>query len=247
MARLFGPPSAHEVADEFPPPRSSLALHPRVAVLLGVERRWLAPLLACRALSMAPAAWWGLRCGLTCLVEVALADAAGTSAPWPAEKRSRVTEVFLSILWCSASAYLSFFFTDCLMSRWLLNYTPQATIVRLLTIDATNSYVTSWVLHLAGGSDDPRLLLPAWIAIASTLTVLYHLTQRKANIRRETCASLGVFSLASFASMCALLLQLHLTREPTRGPDGARIVPPLLVVGRRAWAAAGRLGRALAL
>lgn len=55
------------------------------------------------------------------------------------EQRFRVTEVFLAILWvilfvrfngtwdeadnwdylqCSTTAYLSFFFTDCLMSRW---------------------------------------------------------------------------------------------------------------------------------
>lgn len=53
------------------------------------------------------------------------------------------------------------------MSRWLVNYTPQATIVRLLTINAVNLYLTSWVLHLTGGSEDPRLFLPAWITIAT--------------------------------------------------------------------------------
>jgi hypothetical protein len=105
---------------------------------------------------------------------------------WSVEKRFRVTEVFLGVLWvssvssifpkdtskltphkCCASAYLSFYFTDCLMSRWLLNYTPQATLVRLLTINALNAYITSWVLYLSGGSEDPRLLLPAWISIAT--------------------------------------------------------------------------------
>jgi len=49
----------------------------------------------------------------------------------------------------------------------LLNYTPQATLVRLLTINSVNAYITSWVLYLSGGSEDPRLLLPAWISIAS--------------------------------------------------------------------------------
>ncbi|TGO46742.1 hypothetical protein BOTNAR_0568g00030 [Botryotinia narcissicola] len=53
------------------------------------------------------------------------------------------------------------------MSRWLLNYTPQATIVRLLTINLINAYTTSWILYLSGGSGDPHLLLPAWICIAS--------------------------------------------------------------------------------
>jgi len=141
----------------------------------------------------------------------------GKAGPWSVEKRYRVTEVLLAVLWCSASAYLSFFFTDCLMSRWLLYYTPQATIVRLLTINSINAYITSWFLFLSGGSDDPRLLLPAWIIIATTLTFCYHLTQRKINIRRETSASISVFSIASFISMVCLLLQLHLTRahEPS--------------------------------
>ena len=43
--------------------------------------------------------------------------------------------------------------------------------------------------------------------------MLYHLTQRKINIKKETSASIGVFSFASFVSLCTLLLQLHLTRE----------------------------------
>jgi hypothetical protein len=71
---------------------------------------------------------------------------------------------------CGASGYLSFFFTDCLMSRWLLHYTPQATIVRLLTVDAINGYLTSWVLHLTGGFEDQRLILPAWIVISTVRT-----------------------------------------------------------------------------
>lgn len=43
--------------------------------------------------------------------------------------------------------------------------------------------------------------------------MLYHLTQRKINIKKETSASVGVFSIASFISLCTLLFQLHLTRE----------------------------------
>lgn len=49
----------------------------------------------------------------------------------------------------------------------LVHYTPQATLVRLLTINSINAYITSWVLYLSGGSEDPRQLLPAWISIAS--------------------------------------------------------------------------------
>jgi hypothetical protein len=104
------------------------------------------------------------------------------------------------------------------MSRWLLLYTPQATLVRLLTTNATNLYLTSQVLYLTGGTSDERLFLPAWISIATTLTGLYHLTQRKINIRKETRLSISVFSIASFISMCALLVQLHQADRPDWPP-----------------------------
>lgn len=61
-----------------------------------------------------------------------------------------------------------------------------------------------------------------------TLTVLYHLTQRKINIRKETSASINVFSIASFISMSSLLLQLHLTRD--NDP-----VVPLFMMLRKLW------------
>jgi hypothetical protein len=75
-------------------------LHPRVAVLLGVEKRWHIPLLFCRALSTAPAAWWGLRCVLTFLDELLMGENPVMAAtPWGVERRFRVTEVFLAVLW----------------------------------------------------------------------------------------------------------------------------------------------------
>ncbi|MCJ1260971.1 hypothetical protein MMC22_000835 [Lobaria immixta] len=130
----------------------------------------------------------------------------------------------------------------------LLFYTPPATLVRLLATNATIVWLTSYVLYLSGASDDPRMLLPAWVSIATvrpraalltlkaldlmhflqTLTVLYHLTQRKINIRKETSASINVFSIASFISMSSLLLQLHLTR------DNDPMVP-LFTMLRKIW------------
>jgi len=114
-----------------------------VTVCLDVNSQWRFPLLTCRALSTGPAIWWGFRCGLTFLGELLRGESAGLwGGKWEVEKRFRVTEVFLAILWvgvrssyphglaereaadddwakqCTASAYLSFFFTDCLMSRW---------------------------------------------------------------------------------------------------------------------------------
>ncbi|OAX82245.1 hypothetical protein ACJ72_03408 [Emergomyces africanus] len=214
------------------------SLHPRVAVILGVDRRWYIPLLLCRGLSVLPAAWWGLRCAFTFLAELlrirphfwhegwTAAIVRGAAADWDVERRFRVTEVALAIIWCSASAYLFYFFTDCMMSRWLLNYTPAAVVIRLLATNGLLAYLTSWILYLSGASSDPRLLLPAWISIASVLSFVYHITQRQINIKKETFATIYVFSIASFLSMCSLLLQLHLTRE--NEPE-----VPLFVMGTR--------------
>ncbi|GME31883.1 hypothetical protein GTA08_BOTSDO02247 [Neofusicoccum parvum] len=154
------------------PPSS--ALHPRVAVLLGVKESFHAPLLLCRGLATAPAIWWFGR---------------------------------------------------------LLNYTPSATLVRLFTISAINVYTTSWWLHLSGASTDPRLLLPAWICIASTLTILYHLAHRHVNIRRETRAAVRAFWVTSTISLWLLLLESHVER-------GTWKVAPLVGVFERvakAW------------
>ena len=135
-------------------------------------------------------------------------------------------------------------------------YTPSATVVRLLTTNILIAYITSWVLYLSGASQDPRMLLPAWVSISTvrllrplfstlhgltiggqTLTVLYHITQRKINIKKETSASVGVFSIASFVSLCSLLLQLHLTRinDP---------IVPFFAILRKIWAYIDTGGRA---
>ncbi|KAA8645648.1 uncharacterized protein ATNIH1004_007067 [Aspergillus tanneri] len=239
------PPSPSSTTSQTPSSQdvghtTSSALHPRVAVILGVDRKWYLPLLICRAMSTVPAAWWGLRCAFTFLAELlhirpgmgregwAAAIVGSIGQDWDVERRFRVTEVALAIMWCCASAYLSYFFADCMMSRWLLNYTPPAVVIRLLTTNGLIAYITSWVLYLSGASSDPRLLLPAWISITTTLTFLYHATQNHAMIKRETAAALLVVSIASFLSMSSLLLQLHLTRE--NEPE-----VPAFVITRKLW------------
>lgn len=83
--------------------KASDVLHPRIAVLLGVNARWHVPLLICRALSTAPAAWWGLRCAFTFLGELLRNDGMCIQGEaWTVEKRFRVTEVFLAISWVRA-------------------------------------------------------------------------------------------------------------------------------------------------
>lgn len=76
------------------------------------------PLLVCRALSTVPAAWWGLRCAFTFLAELlhirpgmgregwAAAIVGSVGQAWDVERRFRVTEVALAIMWVCTS-YLS--------------------------------------------------------------------------------------------------------------------------------------------
>ncbi|CAI4210987.1 unnamed protein product [Parascedosporium putredinis] len=160
-------------------------------------------LFASRLLSIAPALAWGWPSALLLLDGVISSFVEGRR--WGFSE----TASALACIWCSAAGYLSFFFTDCLMSRWLINYTPQATIVRLLTINAVNAYLTSSILALIGGFHDSRLLLPGWIGIATMLTILYHITHQQITIRKETSTSINVFSIASFLSMVALLALLY--------------------------------------
>ena len=109
-ALASSPPPSYEASSSLPHlatldnsnGRSFDALHPRVAVLLGVKPKWHIPLLICRALSTAPAGWWGLRCALTFLGELLRSDGNGIGRQthaWSVEQRFRVTEVFLAILW----------------------------------------------------------------------------------------------------------------------------------------------------
>ncbi|KAF4966036.1 hypothetical protein FSARC_6236 [Fusarium sarcochroum] len=219
-------------------------LQPRVAVVLNVPTPWHPWLFALRLVSILPALWWGLPSALQLLLRVlpgpeivvVVPSTTGGSVAMSVEADARyaLTETGLGTIWCFASGYLSFFFTDCLMSRWLINYTPQATMVRLLTINACNAYLTMGVLSLAGGFQDPRLLLPGWIGIATTLTVMYHITHQKINIRKETSTSINVFSIASFFSMVTLLAHMH-----QHTPDYPQV--PLVVSGQRAWDEASRV------
>ncbi|KAF7535944.1 hypothetical protein G7054_g4961 [Neopestalotiopsis clavispora] len=230
-------------------------LQPRIAVVLGVPKHWHYPLSICRLLSIAPAIAWGVRFALRFLIEDFLrSDAYGygreafgierngeakATERLPlelGERRLRLTETALSIIWSGASAYLAFIFADCLMSRWLLNYTPHATIVRLFTLCCIFGSVSQQLTYALGGDQSPVLLLPAWIGIATTLTACYHISQRRINIRKETRSSISIFSIASFISMVALLVNIYL------GTPGSRDIPdvPLAALLRKTADVGGR-------
>lgn len=114
------PPPTQAETSEATPTVSSSKLHPRVAVILGVDRKWYLPLVVCRALSVGPALWWGLRCAFTFLAEllrirpgsmwregwVAIV-VSSAAADWDVERRFRVTEVALAIMWvCNPPRFL---------------------------------------------------------------------------------------------------------------------------------------------
>lgn len=111
------PTSNHEASQRDHTATSS-GLHPRVAVILGVDRRWYVPLLVCRALSTVPAAWWGLRCAFTFLAELlhvqpgmgheewTAAIIGSVGQDWDVERRFRVTEVALAIMWVCITSFL---------------------------------------------------------------------------------------------------------------------------------------------
>lgn len=102
-------------------------LQPRVAVALGVPRRWHPFLIVARLLSIAPALWWGIRSALRFLfTEFVLSGALnngngngnGNAAPAAlseeesrlsrAESSLRLTETLLAMVWVRLPPFISF-------------------------------------------------------------------------------------------------------------------------------------------
>ncbi|QPC70150.1 hypothetical protein HYE68_000902 [Fusarium pseudograminearum] len=208
------PPTTTTIAssDDVPPVHPSL-LQPRVAVVLNVPTPWHPWLFALRLFSILPALWWGLPSAVQLLLRI---------LPGP-----EIVVVVPSTTGGSVAMSVE-------QDARLINYTPQATMVRLLTTNICNAYLTQVVLSAAGGFEDPRLFLPGWIGIATTLTVMYHITHQKINIRKETSTSINVFSIASFFSMVTLLAHMHQFT-----PEYPQM--PIVTNGRRAWDEASRV------
>ncbi|GKT71586.1 hypothetical protein ColTof4_04009 [Colletotrichum tofieldiae] len=198
---------------------SSSLLEPRIAVVLNVPKPWRPWLFACRLLSIFPAIFWALQPALTLLVQIIPVAVPGGKKAVDAAAASGVG-VGVGVggfagstcpppNWPPGHPEIPFPWTEMSLGLMLINYTPQATIIRLLTINSTNAFLTERILTFSGGFEDPRLLLPGWVTIATTLTIAYHITQRSINIQKETSTSINIFSIASFISMISLLAHLH--------------------------------------
>lgn len=100
----------------------------------------------------------------------------------------------------------------------LLNYTPPAVVIRLLTTNGLIAYISSWVLYLSGASSDPRLLLPAWISI-TTVQSFSHQTQDPREKRRK--------SITDIKAINPVKRPLHSSTTPpkTTPPSNAKQPP----------------------
>ena len=110
------------------------------------------------------------------------------------------------------------------MSRWLLQYSPAAVLVRLASLSVILSFACNTVFAMAGASFySGRHLdraLPLWIAISIAVLMLYFRTQHDISVdedkddrkRRLVLRSkcVNAIALTSTASLCALLGVLHL-------------------------------------
>lgn len=94
--------------------------------------------------------------------------------------RRRIFRIFSPIALCQGGEKLLSISTPKIYADYkstsrLSFYTPSATVLRLLTTNLLIAYITSWVLWLSGASQDPRMLLPAWVSIATVSDASYSL------------------------------------------------------------------------
>lgn len=109
------------------------------------------------------------------------------------------------------------------MSRWLLQYSPAAVLVRLASLSVILSFACNTIFAMSGASVNSGghldRALPLWMAITITVLIFYFQTQHDISVdedkddrrRRLTLRSkcVNAIALSSTASLCALLFVLH--------------------------------------
>lgn len=110
------------------------------------------------------------------------------------------------------------------MSRWLLQYSLAAVLVRLTSLSVILSFACNSIFALAGASyysgGHLDRGLPLWIAISVAVLMLYFRTQHDISVDEEKddrkrrlvlrSKCVNAIALTSTASLCALLFVLHL-------------------------------------
>ncbi|KAK6502315.1 hypothetical protein TWF506_002896 [Arthrobotrys conoides] len=129
------------------------------------------------------------------------------------EFSTTMKEIVLAAAWILGAGYQCFRFTDSLMTRWLVNYTPLATLVRLISITGIIAYFISGAHYCLGVKSDARMLLPAWIMIYCTIGIGFHIVRMRISEYREVSTSITVFTGLSFATMILLLQDSHEKRD----------------------------------
>lgn len=138
---------------------------------------------------------------------------------------ARMSEHFLTGVWCIVAGYLTFALLDGLMIRWIVTYSTSAAIVRMLSMSTIIITIEQYLLS-AFSADGYKYGLHIWILISCCLTVLYfaqnfitlNLDLRgKSRARFFDFYNIAVFAvvpvgLASFITMIILLQSLLILR-----------------------------------
>lgn len=123
-------------------------------------------LSACRDFSLIPCviglfhSWWMLLKG----VEFEHSTSGITAA--------RMSEHFLTGVWCLVAGYLLYSVLDGLMVRWIVSYTTTGSIVRMGTMSAILVAVEQYLVS-AFSAEGYNYALHTWILISCALTLLY--------------------------------------------------------------------------
>ncbi|EPS36754.1 hypothetical protein H072_9650 [Dactylellina haptotyla CBS 200.50] len=209
-------------------------LHPRIAVALGVDRRYHKWLMLARAASTLPCALGFAKC-LYAGWEEWERRKLGRENP---EFATMMKEVILAAAWTFGAGYQCFRFTDSLMTRWLVKYTPLATLVRLISITGIIAYFISGAHYCLGVKSDTRMLLPSWIMIFCTIGVGFHIMRMRISEYRELSTSITVFAGLCFSTMVILLEDSHEKRDKPPWKEWSDWVGDLVAVW---WERLGRI------
>lgn len=138
---------------------------------------------------------------------------------------ARMSEHFLTGVWCIVAGYLTFAILDGLMIRWIVTYSTSAAIVRMLSMSTIIITIEQYLLS-AFSADGYKYGLHIWILISCCLTVLYfaqNFVTLNLDLRGKSRArffdfyNIAVFAvvpvgLASFITMIILLQSLLILR-----------------------------------